>query len=175
MADERLHRLRLKLSNGAELEAEGTPDFVAGERREFLELHAPTQKVLTRDEAGARPLEPAWEDVVEARGSNIQLRAKLLGDKGEKEACLILIAASQRMLRNAKPTAAQLARWLRASGYPVRRVDRAIAQAIESGEILASGARRARRYSLSAPGLAKAFNLDHQLGAMIRPAPEPKS
>ncbi len=169
MADMKTHRLKLRLPNGAEMEAEGTPEFVAGERREFTAMLSPRQAgsgPVSPDAAGS-PLEPAWDEIIETRGGDIQLRAKLGGDKTERDACIVLIAASRSLLRTPKPTAAQIARWLRMSGYPISRVDRAISAAITKGEILASGARRARRYELSGPGLAKAFSLAHQLRRMI--------
>jgi hypothetical protein len=161
------HKLRLKLPSGAEFEAEGAPGFISGELREFLALQAQNpQPAASRPHP--RPLEPNWADVLEAHGQNIQLRSKLRGGAGEREACLVLLAGANRVLRVAKPTAAQIARWLRASGYPIRRVDRAIQDAIETGDILASGSRRGRRYELSSPGLAKAFNLALQ---QVEPRP----
>ncbi len=158
-------RLRLRLPNGAEMEAEGTPEFVAGERREFAALQASR---AARTEPG-EALEPAWEEIIEAKGSRIQLRAKLGGGAAETDACLVLVAASRAILRTPKPTAAQLTRWLRSSGYPVGRLDRILQAAVTKGEILASGSRRARRYELSGPGLAKAFRLGHQLRQLIQP------
>jgi hypothetical protein len=164
MAESRAHRLKLHLPNGAEMEAEGTPDFIASERREFAALLAPSKK----GGAGESPIEPAWDEIIEtgAQGT-LALRAKLGGGGTERDACLVLIAASRALLRTPKPTAAQLARWLRASGYPVSRVDRAIQAVLTRGDVLASGSRRARRYALSGPGLAKAFGLGHQLHALI--------
>ncbi len=158
------HRLRLRFPDGTELEAEGTPEFIAAERREFASLRAPAPAAAGELE---RPLEPAWDGITETRSGGLQLRAKLGGDGTEQDACLVLIAAARSVLRTPKPTAAQLARWLRASGYPVARVDRAIQQVIDRGEVLASGSRRARRYELSSPGLAKAFRLGHQLHTLI--------
>ncbi len=169
MSDSGTCRLKLRLPNGAEMEAEGGAEFVAGERREFAAMLSPRTDgsgPASADAAGG-PLEPPWEDITETRAGNIQLRAKLGGDKTERDACIVLIAASRSLLRTPKPTAAQIARWLRMSGYPISRVDRTISAAISKGEILASGSRRARRYELSGPGLAKAFNLAHQLHRLI--------
>lgn len=177
------HRLRLKLPSGAEFEAEGSPEFVTGERKEFLGSHheappqqrtqapaapEPAQAAPASSAAMARPIEPNWTELIEIHGPHIQLRAKLKGGGTEKEACLVLLAASQRVLRLPKPTAAQLARWMRLSGYPIQRVDRVIQDTLENGDILASGSRRGRRYELSSPGLAKAFNIALQLGATVR-------
>ena len=170
------HRLRLKLPNGAELEAEGSPEFVAGERREFIALQTGGAAPGPAGVPGLNlPPLPVWEEVAEIRDSDLQLRAKLGGDRGVREACLVLLAAAAALLRTPKPTAAQLARWLRASGYPVARVDRAIQDALSKGDILASGSRRARRYELSAPGRLKAFLLASQLHSLISPQAPPRA
>ena len=164
------HRLRLRLPDGAEFEAEGSAEFVAAERREFLGGR-PGKGVAAGAADSENPAEPVWERLIEAKGPVLQLRTKLPGEGAEREACLILLAAARGVLRQAKPTSAQLARWLRASGYPIGRVDRALTDAIAQGEILASGTRRARRYELSGPGLAKGWRLAHRLAVHIQPAP----
>lgn len=170
MAAETAHRLRLRLPDGAEFEAEGSAEFVATERREFLGGRASKAAGAAAGDLESPP-EPAWERFIEAKGPVLQLRTKLPGEGAEREACLILLAAARGLLRQAKPTSAQLARWLRASGYPIGRVDRVLADAVTQGEILASGTRRARRYELSGPGLAKGWRLAHKLAAHIQPAP----
>ncbi|MBI5595208.1 MAG: hypothetical protein HY928_03865 [Elusimicrobia bacterium] len=163
------HRLRLRLPDGAEFEAEGTPDFISGERHHFIDSLRPPP---TGTAAGApeTPQEPAWDIVIETKGPVIQLRSKLEGPGAERDACLILLAAARSLLRQSKPTASQIARWLRASGYPITRVDRTINLAVTQGEILASGTRRARCYELSGPGLAKGWRLAQRLSAHIQPA-----
>jgi hypothetical protein len=168
-------KLRLKLPDGAEFEAEGTQDFVRAERQEFMAS-------LKTQPAGATPELPAtlrgqpkagqelslaWESMIERKGHELHLRAKLPGDRPLKDACLVLLAASQKLLHQPKPTAAQLAKWLRISGYPVQRMDRSLQEGIAQGELLASGSRRARRYELTNPGRIKAFLLAHQLAASI--------
>ncbi|HAH06605.1 MAG TPA: hypothetical protein DCM05_08780 [Elusimicrobia bacterium] len=167
------HRLHLKLPNGAELEAEGPLDFVTGERREFISLQGGRPPAA---EGGIPPSRTApeegplvaWETILEAKGDSIQLRSKLRGERTEKDACLVLLAASQIILRNPKPTSSQLAKWLRASGYPISRVDRLLQEALDQGEILASGSRRARRYELSGPGRVKALILAARMTSWIR-------
>lgn len=170
MAPETPHRLRLRLPDGAEFEAEGTAEFISAERLEFLGGRITRTGSAAAGEPAGAP-EPAWERLIEAKGPVLQLRTKLPGEGAEREACLILLAAARGILRQAKPTSAQLARWLRASGYPIGRVDRVIQDAVSQGEILASGTRRARRYELSGPGLAKGWRLAHRLAAHIQPAP----
>lgn len=166
--DEPAARLRLRLPNGAELEASGESSFVVSERAVFLALNAsPETPALapggSRDsQAGA-----AWETLIESHGGHLQLRAKLKGGKDDKDACLLLLAAAEKLLHLNKPTAAQLACWLRASGYPIQRVDRSLQKSLDAGEILASGSRRARRYELSGPGRVKAALLARQLNRDI--------
>lgn len=167
MAPETPQRLRMRWPDGAELEVEGSAEFIRAERQEFL---AGRTRTATPGEAGAsgpgsQPL-IGWETITERKGRQIQLRAKLQG-KSEKDACLVLLAASHKLLNEPKPTAGQLAKWLRGSGYPVPRMDRALQDAVASGEILSSGSRRARRYELTAHGRLKAYVLAEQLTKTI--------
>lgn len=165
MTDSRC-RLRLKLADGAELEAEGTAEFVERQREAFLGP-APQPPASTRAAAGplAAGAEPriAWEAVAEIRGRDLTLRGKLPSPAGELEACLVLLAAGHRLLNTPKPTSTQLAKWLRTSGYPIGRMDRALQAAVQGGQLLSSGSRRARRYELTASGRLKALILADQL------------
>ena len=162
------HRLRLRLPDGAEFEAEGNPEFISAERRHFIDSRRP-EAAARHSGAPETPQEPAWDILIETKGPVIQLRSKLEGPGAERDACLILLAAARSVLRQPKPTASQIARWLRASGYPISRVDRTINLAVTLGEILASGTRRARCYELSGPGLAKGWRLAQRLSAHIQP------
>jgi len=162
------HRLRLKLTTGAELEAEGDADFVRQERAEFLIQQ--TQLPGPGGAAAGAGREPRvdWSAVVEARSGGLTLRGKIPGgDKGGKDACLVLLMASDRLLSQPKPTAAMLGKWLRASGYPVVRMDRALQDAVSQGELLSSGSRRSRRYELTASGKIKALLLSEQMTSAV--------
>ena len=160
------HRVRLKLPNGAELEAEGDAEFVRQERADFILRQTPITTVGA-PEPGREP-RVNWDAVVEARGGGLTLRGKIPGgDKGGKDACLALIMASERLLSQPKPTATMLAKWLRTSGYPVGRMDRTLQDAISQGELLSSGSRRSRRYELTATGKIKALLLSEQLTAVV--------
>ncbi|MEK7744705.1 MAG: hypothetical protein AAB576_06430 [Elusimicrobiota bacterium] len=184
--DSARHKIRLRLPDGAEFEAEGSPEFVSGELKDFVAMQrrektdprpaqvrrAPAEQAPQQDPAYASDPRPGalrvpWDTLIETGVAGIRLRAKLGGGKDDKDACLVLLAASQALLKENKPTAGRLARWLRASGYPIGRVDRVIAQAVEQGEVLASGSRRARRYELSGPGKAKAYLLAIRLTELI--------
>ncbi len=157
------HRVRLKLPNGAELEAEGDAEFVRQERAEFLIRQTPVAGAENGAGTGREP-RVDWNAVVEAKGGGLTLRGKIPGgDKAGKDACLVLLMASDRLLSQPKPTAAMLGKWLRTSGYPVGRMDRTLQDAISQGELLSSGSRRARRYELTASGKIKALLLSEQM------------
>ena len=152
----------MKLPNGAEMEAEGDADFVRQEREEFVLRQTPA--------AGSTPGGPQreprvdWNAVVEAKKGGLTLRGKIQGgDKEGKDACLVLLIASERLLSLPKPTATLVAKWLRASGYPIGRMDRTLQDAISQGELLSSGSRRSRRYELTAAGKIRALLLAEQL------------
>ncbi|NNN06711.1 MAG: hypothetical protein HKL90_12490 [Elusimicrobia bacterium] len=160
------HRVRLKLPNGAELEAEGDADFVRREREEFLLRQTPPAP--SSGEAPGREPRVDWNAVVEARGGGLLLRGKIPeGDKAGRDACLVLLIASDKLLSLPKPTAAMLAKWLRAAGYPVGRMDRTLQDAIAQGELLSSGSRRSRRYELTASGKIRALLLAERLTAAV--------
>ena len=79
MAAETAHRLRLRLPDGAEFEAEGSAEFVATERREFLGGRASKAAGAAAADLEAPP-EPTWERLIEAKGPVLQLRTKLPGE-----------------------------------------------------------------------------------------------
>ena len=160
------HRVRLKLPSGAELEAEGDADFVRQERADFILRQTPIAAAGAQ-EPGREP-RVNWDAGVEARAGGLTLRGKIPGgDKGGKDACLVLIMAAERLLSLPKPTATMLAKWLRTSGYPVGRMDRTLQDAISQGELLSSGSRRSRRYELTATGKIKALLLSEQATAVV--------
>lgn len=155
------NRIRLKLPNGAELEAEGDAEFVKQERAEFILRQTPINESLPT--GPQREPRVDWGAVVETKNRRLTLRGKILGDKTGTDACLVLLIASEKLLNQPKPTAALLAKWLRASGHPVGRMDRTLQDAVAQGELLSSGSRRSRRYELTASGKIKALLLAEQL------------
>lgn len=163
------HRIRLKLASGAELEAEGDAEFVRQERAEFLIRQTEVAGVPAEATPGyGREPRVDWAAVVEARKGGLTLRGKIQGgDKSGRDACLVLLMASERLLNQPKPTAAMLGKWLRASGYPVVRMDRALQDAVSQGELLSSGSRRARRYELTATGKIRALLLSEQMTSAV--------
>ena len=160
------HRVRLKLPNGAELEAEGDAEFVRQERADFVLRQTPVP-THGAQEPGREP-RVEWSAVVETRNGGLTLRGKIPGgDKEGKDACLVLIMASDRLLSQPRPTATLLAKWLRASGHPVGRMDRTLQDAMSQGDLLSSGSRRSRRYELTATGKIRALLLSEKLTAAV--------
>ena len=160
------HRVRLKLPNGAELEVEGDAEFVRQEREEFVLRQTPLAGAAA--EGPQREPRVDWNAVVEAKSGGLTLRGKIQGgDKAGKDACLVLLMASERLLSQPKPTATMVAKWLRASGYPIGRMDRVLQDAIAQGELLSSGSRRSRRYELTATGKINAILLAEQATATV--------
>ncbi len=163
------HRVRLKLPNGAEFEVEGDADFVRQERAEFLLIQATAgvgSTVTAQD--GSREPRVDWNAVVEAKNGGLVLRGKIPGaDKSGRDASLVLLMASERLLSQPKPTAAMLGKWLRISGYPIGRMDRTLQDAVSQGELLSSGSRRSRRYELTASGKIRALLLAEQMTAAV--------
>ncbi|MBI4061379.1 MAG: hypothetical protein HY403_08115 [Elusimicrobia bacterium] len=162
------HRVRLKLPNGAELEAEGEAEFVRQERAEFVLRQTPSPTGPSPDAPPQREPRVDWNAVAEIKNGGLTLRGKIpSGDKAGKDACLVLLMASDKTLNQPKPTATMVAKWLRASGYPIGRMDRTLQDAIAQGELLPSGSRRARRYELTASGKIRALLLAEQLTAAV--------
>jgi hypothetical protein len=169
-------KLRLRWPSGAEFEAEGPAELVSREGRDFAQALQGAGQAASLPTDGSAPAarralgEPriAWDEILELKGRALQLRSKLGAGKTEHDACLVLMAAAQKKLQEAKPTATMLAKWLRRSGYPVGRMDRALQDAVAQGEILASGSRRARRYELTASGRLKALLLAEALTLAVQ-------
>lgn len=149
------------------MEAEGDAEFVRQERAEFVLRQTPLLGAASPEGVRSEP-RVDWNAVVEARGGRLVLRGKIQGgDKAGKDACLVLLMASERLLSQPKPTATAVAKWLRASGYPVGRMDRTLQDAIAQGELLSTGSRRSRRYELTASGKIKALLMAEQLTAAV--------
>lgn len=184
MPEERC-RLRLKRPDGSEFEAEGDSEFVDRQRDDFYgragaqpastgladsSQHSRRPAQEQPEPSRLAPNEPriAWDAITELRGQVLTLRAKLPNPASEAEACLLLLACSQRILNNPKPTATQLAKWLRRSGYPISRMDRTLESAVRAGQLLASGSRRSRCYELTPAGRLKALLLAERLSGAVQ-------
>ncbi|MBI4054826.1 MAG: hypothetical protein HY402_01685 [Elusimicrobia bacterium] len=167
-------RLKLKLPSGAEIELEGPEEFIRQERECFTKnfsasAHWASAQRTTGSEA-QKDLpgeDPLWHKAIQEGGKGIALRGKLPKEYGVSDASLVLLGGSGTILKNNQPTAFQLAKWLRTSGYPVQRIDRILQKTVQKGEILASGSRRGRRYELTLSGKNKALDLARTLSQLL--------
>ena len=152
-------RIRIRLPSGAEIETEGTEEFA---RQEAQRLLAHLESPAISRSASSDPAQALWAEIVDTHQKGLLLRSRP-SPQAAADACLLLLGAAKTLLSQSKPTATQLARWLRLSGCPVKRVDRVLNGEVQKGDILASGARRSRRYELSAAGFKHANLLASQL------------
>ena len=150
------------------METEGEAEFVRQESQRLYALigQAPQTPGMAARTPAQETLPALWNEVAEVQKGGLTLRSKPSAGNIE-EACLLLLASARHLLDTEKPTATQLARWLRQSGCPFDRLDRVLNDAVKRGEILAAGHRRSRRYELTHSGLSKAALAAHRLAQKI--------
>lgn len=167
MAESPPCRIRLRLPSGAELETEGAADFVRRESERLLGIigHSPAAAALAA--APASP-ESLWKEVAEPQSGGLALKAKPASASLE-EVCILLLGAAKTLVGQDKPTATQLARWLRQSGCPFKRLDRVLAEPVRKAEVLAYGFKRSRRYELTPAGQSKASLLAIRAAQALQP------
>lgn len=177
-AQEIILKMRFRLPNGEEFEAQGTREFIEHERNYFLTLIRQQQKsAQTYNSLPTTPSQNDWEnhDLKASRRSDLYLWEKLLKEDEEtlilrkktklplQELCLILLAGARVLLKRQEYSALELAHSLKACGGQGGRLDRLLAPEIQAGRLTAQGAKRSRTYSLSQEGFAKAFVLAEKL------------
>ncbi|MCG2725613.1 MAG: hypothetical protein L6420_05030 [Elusimicrobia bacterium] len=152
------YRLRIKHPSGAEFEAEGSEDFIASEKHDFLSKfdrqsshRQSLESSLKEDKSHA-----FWQNIVESRDNLYILKAKS-PEISPIEASLIIISASQATGQNDKISAINLSKSLKISGYEPERLDRLLSKKIKQGEIIASGSKRNRLYKLNQKGIQNAY------------------
>lgn len=186
IGDNSAKKLRLRFPNGFEFEALGSEEFIKEQLQSFLGPEnnlSSTAPPQTKTEFGSpgnknnsngnNPIGIQWEKIAEKSRNDLLLRSKLENLGQAAEACLILMAASKDMANHPRPSALELARWLRKSGYPIARIDRILQNAAKNGDILVSGSRRGRKYELSPSGRLKALLIAEKLSERITGAPNP--
>ena len=161
-------KLRLRFPNGFEFEALGPEEFIKEQIQRFLGQQNNNSTTATGPETeSGNPAKIQWEKIAEKSQNDLLLRNKLENLGQAAEACLVLMAASKNLANNPRPSALELARWLRRSGYPIDRIDRIIKNAVKIGDILISGSRRGRKYELSPSGRLKALLIAEKLSQRI--------
>ena len=168
-------KIRFRLPNGEEFEAEGPREFIERERHNFLTLIGQGQQSSPRTDTipqirGELPRQDPpqhaelylWEKLFKEDGETLILRkrAKL----PIPELALLLIAGAKALLNHPSYSALELAKSLKACGTEQGgRLDRCLAPEIQSGRLIAQGAKRSRTYKLSDSGFAKAYTLAEKL------------
>lgn len=173
-SNEPILKMRFRLPNGEEFEAEGTREFIERERNYFLTLigqtNTPTAPARTAFTTPSQPQESSagghteqylWERLLKEDGQTLLLRQKTKLEAAQ--IALLLVAGARVLLRQTDYSALELAKSLKACGISGGRLDRILSPELHAGRLIAKGSKRGRTYSLSDEGFAKAFLLAEKL------------
>ena len=147
-------RLRLKLRDGAEFEAEGSLDFIATERQRFLEARLsqqPENAATGHAEAGIHPGKELWHKFAQIRGDITILNARAPSTTAE-DAAMLIIAAAKALGGISQYSALNLSKSLKLAGYHKERLDRLLLPHTKAGRVLPMGTKRNRSYQLTPKG-----------------------
>lgn len=176
-------KMRFRLPNGEEFEAEGTREFIEKQRNYFLALigqnkaaeqaslftntvssgHSQQIVAPPPNNVSAMHTESVlWERLFKEDGSTLILRRKT--KLSLQDLASLILAAAAILLHNHTYSALELSRSLKACGWSGEgRLDRILASEIQAGRLVGEGAKRGRTYKLTDEGSAKAFVLAEKL------------
>lgn len=171
-------KIRFRLPNGEEFEAEGPREFIEDQRNYFLTLiGTPSPANFTNTDVLSKPpvtqlhniKEKAsphtelffWEQIFKIEDTLLVLRRKAKLDAADL--ALLLLAGARVLLQKSTYSALELAKSFKACGGTQGRLDRLLLGEVQSGRILAHGSKRGRTYQLSEEGFARAFALAEKL------------
>ena len=169
-------KIRFKLPNGEEFEAEGSLEFIESQRNYFLALLAsqrrapqavPNPDPVLPPNPKKEPQEPAfkphlWEDLLRQEDDLLILRKK--HKLTAVQAAFLIITGAKMLLGKDTYNALQLSRSLKLSGFETGRLDRLLKGEVSIGRLEAGGAKRSRAYKLTPQGMAHASVLAAKLG-----------
>jgi hypothetical protein len=181
------HKVKLRLPNGAEFEAEGAKETVDAQLTAFMKLMAdmpmPTAELPKAihpasaifpspsspvGSAAAVPPElpsPLTDEILSRvfrrDRDSISLLAMPRGERSEGDTLIALLYAYQQLLNQPAVTGVTLSQAARQSGLSLSRLDRVMES--QAQYIMAAGARRGRRYSLNNRGVRYAEDLIRRL------------
>ena len=169
-------KIRFRLPNGEEFEAEGPQDFIETQRNYFLTLigRAAIRPPLQQSNSPISPTLPTppppteiyhWERLFTEEEHTLTLRPKT--KLPPQDIALLVLAAARVLLNRPAYSALELAHSLKTCGVAGNRLDRLLAGEIQAGRILAQGAKRSRSYQLTDEGFARAFVLSEKLAQPI--------
>ena len=160
-------KMRFRLPNGEEFEAEGPREFIETQRNYFLTLIGKTSGAQAQSPISS-PISPKehsekylWERLLREDGEILILRRKT--KLSTPEIASLLVAGARILLERKEYSALELAKSLKASGIEGGRLDRALTLEIQSGRLIAQGSKRGRTYRLSEEGFTRAFVLAEKL------------
>ena len=172
-------KIRFRLPNGEEFEAQGTREFIEHERNYFLALigqgkaaaqalaqssglaAAPPRATFPNTNTPQHTEQYLWEKLLKEDENTLILRRK--AKLTPQEVAAIVLAGARVLLKTPAYPALELARSLKACGIEGGRLDRLLAGEIQAGRIVGEGTKRSRTYKLTPQGLARAFVLAEKL------------
>ncbi len=152
-------KLRMKI-DAHEFEAEGPSEVVVAQLRTWEHLTGLSTRTpavnLAGPQAAPDPV-AAWSQLfaVDADQKLVTLRTNLRGRQRNANAALLLLFGFGTLSaagNGGAITPTRLAAAMRASGYPVQRVDRTLAPHVAAGLLHRSGPRKQPTYTLTASG-----------------------
>lgn len=169
-------RIRFRLPNGEEFEAEGPREFIENQRNYFLTLigtsaktdftHTPSPAPAALPHNTKGQISPHtelffWEQIFKNESNTLILRHKIKLDASDL--ALLVLAGARVLLQKPSYSALELAKSFKVNGGVPGRLDRLLLGEIQSRRILAQGSKRSRTYQLSEEGFARAFILAEKL------------
>ena len=177
-------KIRFRLPNGEEFEAQGPREFIERERNYFLALIGSQQQhPATVNKSSGSLVAPdtnlnkftqaagnlpqhfqsyLWERLFKEDNTTLILRQK--AKLPAPELALLILAGARVLLQKPAYPALELARSLKACGVvDAGRLDRLLAPEIQAGRLIGEGSKRSRTYKLTDEGFAKAFVLAEKL------------
>lgn len=185
MTTENNLKIRFRLLNGEEFEAEGSQSFIEQQRNYFLTLigkEGNLSVVSAAPVTGAQPaIAPAilppmpitqrpdelspirlWERILREEGNVVAFRKR--HKLSPQEAVILILAGARVLLHKQSCSALEVSRALKLSNINANgRLDRLLAGEIQQGYLSSEGAKRSRVYSLTDRGVARAFVLAEKL------------
>jgi len=182
MSTENNLKIRFRLPNGEEFEAEGSQSFIEQQRNYFLALigrggnisitpATPVPQSILAPKAtpiftSSQPddLSPIrlWERILREEGNIVVFRKR--HKLSLQEAVTLILAGARVLLHKQNCSALEVSRALKLSNIHANgRLDRLLAGEIEQGYLSSEGAKRSRVYSLTDRGVARAFVLAEKL------------
>ena len=165
-------KIRLRLPNGEEFEAQGPREFIERERNNFLALVGLAKPAVAVPVPAVTPTPVScvtaphtelylWEKLLKEDGDTLFLRRK--AKLTAQEVAALLLAGARVLLQKPAYPALELARSLKACGIAGGRLDRLLAGEIQAGRLVGEGTKRSRTYKLTDEGFARAFVLAEKL------------